>query len=388
MTKSALIIIILGIICKGLLSNSLLDVYKKGIIELKPVREFGNNTDWRDPGFYKISSIAVSKKGDIFAVISNQHKICKFDSQGRLLTKFSQKGQGPGDTFYPGPLSILDDKYLLVSEYSTNRRISLFKLDGKFYKLIRTNYSVNNCIGLKNNKIGIMSISYLNDQEKISIFIRDIETNAEKCLITVEEKMKKIKTQKLTVRSPFQRKCCISKAKAGNLLIGFNDSKIISIYSPHGDKINSFELKMNHTPATGKNISKLKEEFIRNVHGEKKIKPLLRQAYRSFDKLFNKNLSLYSFLITDEDGNVLVFYYNNYSKLKRPGFQVYSPEGDYICDCILDFNSCIKELMDFRFSRRIAFSNKGLFGVFGFHGEDDSYFKIVKINFKKKAMGK
>jgi WD40 repeat protein len=380
MMKGVLIFILTGMIAHGFLWGNLPGVYKKGIIELNPVREFGMDTDWSNPDFYKFSAIVVSKNGNIFASISNQHKICKFDLKGKLLLKFSQKGQGPGDTFYPSRLSILDDKYLVVSEYAANRRISLFDLNGKFYKLARTDYPVNNAIGLTDNKIAIMSISYFNGMEKISIYIKDINTGAEKCVATSLEKMRKIKTDEVTIRSPFQKRCFINKTGDGNLLVGFNDSNIISIYSHHGKKIDSFELDIKPIPVTDTMVSKIKEGYFRYVHGGKKIRSSMKHAYRSFRILFAENLPLYGFLMTDEEGNILVFYYNGYDKLNKPGFRVYSPKGEYICDCVLDFKNCENVLMDFRFKRRIAITDKGLFGIFGFNDGDDIYYRIMWIN--------
>jgi WD40 repeat protein len=363
-----------------LLYGKLLKVYKKGMIELNPEQEFGMDTDWLDPVFYKLSSIVVSKDGSIFASISNQHKICKFDLNGKFLKTFSRKGQGPGDTYYPSKLSILDGKYLVVSEYSTNRRISIFDLKGKFYRLVRTNYSVNDVVGLNDGKIAIISISYFNGHEKISVYIKDIFTGVEKCVTTSIEKMRKIKTEKLIIRSPFQRRCFICKTANGKLLVGFNDSNIISFYSHQGDKIDSFELNIKPIPVTGPIASKIKEGYIRYVHAEKKINPAMKDAYRSFENLFGDNLPLYSYILTDEEGNILVFYYNGYDRTNKPAFQVYSPNGDYICNCVLNFRNLNYELMDFKFKKRIAIKIGGFFGIMSFSDGDDSYLKIIKVN--------
>ena len=366
----------------GLLWGNLIEVYKKEMIELNPEKEFGIDTDWSDPGFYKLSSIVVSTDGRLFASISNQHKICKFDLNGKLLKTFSQKGQGPGDTYYPSKLSILDVKYLVVSEYSTNRRISLFDLDGNFYKLVKTNYSVNDVVGLKDGKIAITSISYSNDHEKISVYIKDIITGVEKCVTTSVEKMRKIKTDKLIIRSPFQKRCFICKAAGGNLLMGFNDSNIITLYSPQGEKINSFELNIKPIPVTGTIVSKIKEGYIRYVHDGEKINSAMRRAYKSFGDLLGENLPLYSYILTDEEGNILVFYYNGYDKSNKPAFQVYSLHGDYICNCVLDFRNFNNELMNFKFKKRIAIIRGCLFGIMSFSDGDDSYLKIIKVNLK------
>jgi hypothetical protein len=166
--KPAFCFFISFLLCTALHAD-LLDIYRQGELKLISDANFGEETKWDYPSLYKITSIAVAMDGSIFAAVSKQHKIFKFDKDGKVLFQFGQKGQGPSDLFYPGNLSILDNKYLVVFKYPSNQRISIFNLNGKFEKIIRTSYPVISAVALKNNKIAILTIFYLQNSRKTSI---------------------------------------------------------------------------------------------------------------------------------------------------------------------------------------------------------------------------
>lgn len=166
--KTAFCLFLSLLLCPALHAD-LLDIYRQGELKLISAENFGAETKWDNPSLYKITSIAVAMDGSIFAAVSKQHKIFKFDNNGKVLFQFGQKGQGPSDLLYPGNLSILDNKYLVVCEYASNRRISIFNLNGKFLKIIRTSYPVISAVALKNNKIAVLTTFYLQNSRKTSI---------------------------------------------------------------------------------------------------------------------------------------------------------------------------------------------------------------------------
>ena len=82
--------------------------------------------------FGPYQEVVVGPGGRIYVACNREHSILIFGENGRKLGAFGQKGRGPGDLFYPHRLSVLDGKYLVVGEYATNRRVSLFDLIGNF----------------------------------------------------------------------------------------------------------------------------------------------------------------------------------------------------------------------------------------------------------------
>ena len=136
-----------------LLSAGLIDLYKKGTIKLTNSPGYGKDTDWESMFYRKSKFITGSADGSIFISKTFEHSIYKFGPAGKYLKKFGREGQGPGDLYYPQNLSILDGKYLVIAEYQGNRQISLFDLQGKYIKKLKTEYLAYHPIALKDNKI-------------------------------------------------------------------------------------------------------------------------------------------------------------------------------------------------------------------------------------------
>lgn len=377
-----LVILLLGTYI--LHSDDLIDVYKKGEIKLIPNPEFGRSTDWGDPFYYRPSSLVILHDGSMFAAISNQHRVYKFDKNGKFQYCFGEKGRGPGCVVGPGSLSILDNKYIIVNEYSTNRKISLFKLNGKIFKVINTQYPVYDSIALKGNKIAIVTHSYLPKFMKISIIIKDVISGRDNLIASKVDKIRVIHDSKSSFIAPdLQEEGFIRRTINGNLLVGFNYSNKINIYSPDGKKIKSFILKIEHTAVTRRVISeykksvikKIKENFRNPVNQIKQVK-----SSNSFGNLFLEHLPIFSNILLDSHGNVLVFYYYLYSQVNFPRFQVYSPEGKYICESGFHFGDFEEPTCDFKFKNKMIFHNDHLYGLLDANDGDDLQRRIVKVS--------
>lgn len=128
------------------------DHYKKGEIVLKAIEGFGEGNDWEELFYDPYKEIAAAPDGSIFVVNSRTHNVFKFDKHGKFLKAFGRRGKGPGEHVYPGSPSILDNKYLVVGEYAANRRFTLWNLNGKYKKVVRTKTSIFYLTALRNNR--------------------------------------------------------------------------------------------------------------------------------------------------------------------------------------------------------------------------------------------
>lgn len=386
--------IVLFLFCSVLLQASLLDFYKKNP-EIKLICDsgFGKHTNWDELLYADISGIAFCQDGSFFVSARKQHKIFKFSKTGELLTSFGQKGQGPADLFHAGDLSILDNKYLVVGEYASNRRISIFDLMGKFQKLVRTNYSVFDVVALKSNKIAILSKtsvekSLLKGNVYIKVYIKDIDSGKERIIVSETDKFEWAKQKDVFIALPsLFKEVFIKRTISGNLLLGINYSNIISIYSPAGERIKSIDLNIKPTKVTGKIIRKHKVDFIntsreRKWNNERHLKAF--ESFNSYDRFFSKHLPFYNSAIIDGEGNILVFHYTGCFDTNSPGFQVYSPKGDYICDSRLNFGIFRAPFVDSSFLGKIAIRSDGLYGLFepDSEGGEDTYKQLIKVKFK------
>jgi hypothetical protein len=369
----------------------LIDLYKTGLITLKASSDFGVKSDWKSLFFDPYKELTISGDGSIFVSNNRDHNIYKFDKNGNFIKKFGQMGEGPGDLYHPGHMSILDNKYLVVGEYAENRRISIFDLEGNFFKLLKVRGSVYRPTSLKNNKI-----AYLSDKlepKDDSTFYRQIEINIIDAITNENIKVNQyeFKEQFIKVDESFTvymgevgGNVFIASANEGNLLIGNSIQPYIDIYSLDGKKVKSFKLNINPIPVTKKYINRYKEHFINKMMQQSFSSPYREQIKmlkkKSISHLFADHLPYYYEIMVDTEGNILIFKKTDCLGNCPIVFQVYSPQGKFICETELKKGPFEFDI-NLRFNN-ICFTNQGIFGLFRLKGDEDMNLQLVKVDLK------
>jgi len=372
--------------------------YKKGEIVLKGVKEFGQGNDWEELFYDPYKDMVVAPDGSIFVANDRKHNIFKFDKQGKLVKTFGRRGNGPGDFVHPGELTILDKKYLVVGEYASNRRFSLWDLNGKCIKVVRTKTSIFQLTALRDNRVAYYYYNQYaqekNDyQSTVSIIIKDFAGGTEKIMkqVTLLNRSSiKLGQRGSVTYGNFFAEVYLAQTIEGNLAIGISNQPHIDIFTPTGESIHSFDLKMAPIPVSKTYI----KEFKDNVMAELKKKDettmdssrryshnRVKKALKTFDfsNLFDKYLPLYKEILVDSEGNFLVFKFTECRKNCTPLFQVYSKEGTFICETKLNKGKYELEI-DRRF-RKIRFTSEGVFGLLMNRGDEDEILRLVKSNY-------
>jgi hypothetical protein len=86
--------------------------------------------------FGSITSICEDSRGNFLVLDGKEWRVLKFSPEGKLLLKFGQKGQGPGDFQSPDLIVLTPQNEVAVHEISY---ISLFKEDGTFIRRLELN---------------------------------------------------------------------------------------------------------------------------------------------------------------------------------------------------------------------------------------------------------
>ena len=86
--------------------------------------------------FYMPSDIAFDSQGNMYILDTGNHRIQKFNPDGKFLASIGRKGQGPAEFQYPLSLDINSEGYLYVAD-SGNQRIQVLKPDGTDHKTIQ-----------------------------------------------------------------------------------------------------------------------------------------------------------------------------------------------------------------------------------------------------------
>lgn len=106
------------------------DEYAKHRIQLSSVLTWGSQGSG-DGQFFNPKGIAVDKAGYIYMVDSGNHRVQKFDAQGRFIAKWGSQGASPGQFQEPWGIAVDDEGHVYVAD-TWNHRIQKFDQDSRF----------------------------------------------------------------------------------------------------------------------------------------------------------------------------------------------------------------------------------------------------------------
>jgi hypothetical protein len=392
------LLIILVFVFGEFLSADLLEVYKKGELQLIADREFGKNVDWNtlffdhdlkanfnDKSIGLIKRLGFADDGSIFVSNYSQFNVFKFDANGNFIKRMAEKGRktGPNSPINrrPDAISVLDNKYVVISEYQG--RIGVYDLEGNPVKLIKIDYCIVDCVALKDSKIAILgSVAMGNGKSKMLIAVKDIQTEKENHITFFMENPSEntISVQKdiytISFGGPFDRlSTFIRRTRKGNLLVGRANSPKITVYSPEGRTVTSFDLTITPIEITEKD----KQEYIEGL--KKSVKKLelseetILGAMRAKPNFFPPVTPLYYQMMVDSEDNLLVFIYT--TDKERHVFQVYSPEGRYVCNTVLNPGDYSLQLNPHL--NTMGFLNGDLYGLFQLKTGMDAPLRLIRV---------
>ena len=102
-------------------------------IKFGPSLEIGR----KEPHFGSIASVCEDDQSNFYVLDRQEQRVFVFSPEGRLLTKFGQKGQGPGDFQSPGQIVFTIEGELAVLEDLFY--VSYLKTDGTFIRRLDLN---------------------------------------------------------------------------------------------------------------------------------------------------------------------------------------------------------------------------------------------------------
>jgi hypothetical protein len=369
--------------------------YRKGEIVLTADASFGRGTDWQAMLFDGFQDIAVAPDGSIFVANGHQHTIQKFDPSGRLVATFGRRGQGPGDLQNPGSPGILDGKLLVVSEYATLQRISLFDLSGKFVRVLKTEGPVFDVVPLRGNRIAYLSqrsslapgtrlgAGARSTPAKARVAVMDAAGGPERVVwkgdITFENVVLAtggaIGFGDSLKGTPF-----IQATAEGDLAVGFSAAARVEIFSPQGEALRRFDLDIPAVPVRPEHIEAYRRSILRENDGGTPRTHRDAVAKADFAPLFPEKLPLYRDFLVDGEGNFLFFLWDESFGEGPIRVAAFAPQGRSIGRFDLkpgDFDITI----DRRF-RKLHFGSDGLIGIAPQRNDPDGSPRLFRSRFR------
>jgi hypothetical protein len=370
MKKLAIFLTLTGAVVLGAMESppgSLIEAYRGGRIILRPDPSFAPGTDWGALFQNKFLFLKAAPDGTIFVSDNRDHRVLKFDASGRLILKFGRHGQGPGDFHYPGFLSILDDTTLVVGEYTTNRRISLFDLDGAFRAVLKTRYPAFRPTALRNGKIAYIGRSAGPGRQDAGMFlptdvhrviIIDAATGVEKEVESFTSSLNEIRDGAVV----------IARSGGGDLLVGATTSPEIRIYDPEGRRKGTVKLNIDRVPVT-KAVAEAYQVKVAMIRDGKRT---------SLAYPMGEFLPYFADFSVDTEGHILVFTLSGNPKADPLVFQAYASSGALIGAVEIDRGDF--DFLPDRRNSRLEFTPRGIFGILPLNDDEMETPRLFRVN--------
>ena len=298
----------------------------------------------------KRKRIVVAPDGSVFMSHKTPHEIWKFNASGNLVKKFGKQGSKPGEfVMLPSVEGVLGGKFVYTMD--VHGRIQFYDLNGNFEKALKLDYMPLDSRPLANNKIAFLGhVPWADGRTRYVISIKDYNSGEEEIVwSTIRDGSKgsmEIKTSDGGMMSfsipnshPSSSWPRIATSKTGQLIIADPVGGKVAEYTPEGDKLSEFDLNMSALPIekekiseyyeTGKRNIKRFEERLRgaNRYNDQEIKDMVSQYTEQIEKLkdrtqYPEHLPIFTNLLVDSDGNLLVFEYTD--EKESNNFRVYS----------------------------------------------------------------
>lgn len=333
------------------------EIYQNSNLRLETVATFGDTTDW--PSLFGERAarmfeghpmlgeqyLTVSADGSVFVSNTGNFLIYQFDSRGNLVRKFQNPEKIPPDSSptnrRPEMLSILDNRLLLVCE--PQGRINVFDLKGNRKELAKYDYSVYGCFPLGGGKVAVFGgVGMGSGDWKTRVAVQDFPLGKEREIYSMKQDLSRTTIWArqgegkgmVGTAAPFSGPKIFPRVlKNGELLIGNWNSPEIWIYSPNGAKRLAFRIEGSPKPFP----EVKKEEYVENLKKSMAKNPdLTKQLLAELEKkpeFFPSSLPLFSEILIDGAGNILVFDFREDEELS---FTAYTPEGKKTGRCTLN----------------------------------------------------
>lgn len=365
-------------------AQKLVELYKKGTIQLVPDKTFAQGNDWnnafrayqdsmggRNVGARK--SLVLLPDGSVIVNNTYRNFYTKFNAQGKFVGEFNLKSTS-GKVFKKTEpaLGILYGNTLYYG-IDNPGNMYLTDFNGKWQKTLKLNFGANQIIGLPNNMLAMTGTSYNEDAIRYFVEIVNPATNEEK--IIWEHKGEGTKVQldysNTSERSPFHYAYRFKTggsisftvdfggtrnsytapiiANSGNkILLAFPDNGELWEYDLTGKFLAKKQLGWTRESVSVEEQKKTLQEEIDQLKTTKLGKARntntdeeLAEAKAKFLKEMEEDLSritttlprpCLSTVIKDSEGNLLYFEYPKEKDANLFHVWVYSNDGGFVCE--------------------------------------------------------
>jgi len=345
-------------------AQSLLDVYKKGVVKLTPDTEYAQGNSWEKVfesyydsiynapnSIYNIplgnrKSLILMPNGSVVVNHAYRNYYSLFDANGKFVKEFGITGssgkQLPKVNAVEG---IINNNFF--TGLDNMGKMVCFDFSGNYVKSLTLDYMAKQMIPMTNNKIAVVGWAIWKDRFRDFVAIVDYQTNEQKIIWEhfTNRSDKKNQDESSNANLPFSPPT-IAFAN-DRLIVALPQSGEILIYDVNGKQISKDRIewtqKFVSVEEQKKNIKRDIEKYSYErkkliESGETKNRKLfllefmLKSMGDNLDNITNpKPIPLFANIITDSDGNLLFFEIPESEGANKFNVWVYQNGGKFVC---------------------------------------------------------
>jgi hypothetical protein len=312
-----------------------------------------NEHEFKHENLFRPVHIAVNSKNEVAILDRADNKINFFDAEGKLLTKISGKGKGPGEFVYVQNFEYLKNDVLICFD-PRNKRISEF-MNRKFIKSSKVKGGISRFFLIGENEYYRKNFEQGNNYT--SLFLCNYNGVIKDSLTGI----KKVKT-----KASYNANGQISSEIPYPILSKFTE--IISNSNNNKLIVNEGN-ELNIKVYTGNDLQKIIHANLDQIEIKYSDKEKLKEQYFKYDiKIeindFLKNFPIVSSIITDDKNNLWIETAENIKQADKgyKAYCIFNSEGEFEYKVWLGIKPLVIK------NNKIYFINK----------EEDSGLKVVK----------
>jgi DNA-binding beta-propeller fold protein YncE len=228
---------------------------KEPKVSLEYVKNIGDlESDDENVLFYMPTDIALDEEDNVYVLDSGNHRIQKFDPQGKFLASFGRQGQGPGEFQHPQSLDIDAEGFMYVSD-SGNQKVQILKPDGALEREIKKTDEAPGIIRVRSDRMimghGASVYSFgmgsMQEEPELPKLIKILDMEAE-----VQKEFGDQKNYKDMLVNRIGNRYHFAVDKDSNIYVSFDYQNRIEKYTPDGKLLWKADRKLNYDISTPK----------------------------------------------------------------------------------------------------------------------------------------
>lgn len=228
---------------------------KEPKVSLEYVKNIGDlESDDENVLFYMPADIAVDDAGNVYVLDSGNHRIQKFDPQGKFLDSFGRQGQGPGEFQHPQSLDIDAEGFMYVSD-SGNQKLQILKPDGALEREIKKTDEAPGIVRVRSDRMimgqGASVYSFgmgsMQEEQELPKLMKILDMDA-----NVQKEFADPKDYKDMLVNKIGNRYHFAVDKDSNVYVSFDYQNRIEKHSPEGKLLWRADRKLSYDVSTPK----------------------------------------------------------------------------------------------------------------------------------------